>query len=372
MHASSGGPFGALLMIAPLAAIPVFAIIGVPHFTPVAASPADEEEFVDLGAAVSRVSSSFESSSRVSRPAARRSADDLFAPYQEAQPPRTEARPPAGTERDPSGDFGPRETPDRTRIAQPAPKKTALREERAEPASRPTSIRPAARQETDDPWEVVSDLPGRFDEPYAARAARSRAPDVPAPRHPDADHIDEGRIDRLRAELLAESRQAEPRRKADRARPAEPAATTEERETVRGSFDAGLLEGDSGARPQESTGSRRGSRTSSGPTPQREPAEPRDGIADPGDLPHERGEQAGWQAAARRLKELGIRRYRLVSQIEEQQFLFRCELPTPSSPNVTELFEAVAETPLEAVRQTLEQIEAWLRPPTGRRFVPLE
>ena len=40
MHASSGGPFGALLMIAPLAAIPVFAIIGVPHFTPVAASPA--------------------------------------------------------------------------------------------------------------------------------------------------------------------------------------------------------------------------------------------------------------------------------------------------------------------------------------------
>jgi hypothetical protein len=72
-------------------------------------------------------------------------------------------------------------------------------------------------------------------------------------------------------------------------------------------------------------------------------------------------EQTNWRAAADRLKELGIRKYRLESQIETQQFLFRCEYPTPETPHVTELFEAQADTPLGAVQQTLQQIEAWLQ-----------
>lgn len=72
-------------------------------------------------------------------------------------------------------------------------------------------------------------------------------------------------------------------------------------------------------------------------------------------------EQSGWRMAAKRLKELGIRKYRLESQIEEQHFLFRCEYPIPETPHVTELFEAVADSPLEAVLEALRQIDEWLQ-----------
>jgi len=53
MQGSASGPLGALLLIAPLAAIPVFAIMGVPQFTSLIASSADDEEFSDLGDATS-------------------------------------------------------------------------------------------------------------------------------------------------------------------------------------------------------------------------------------------------------------------------------------------------------------------------------
>ncbi|HTI52435.1 MAG TPA: hypothetical protein VL475_15835 [Planctomycetaceae bacterium] len=72
-------------------------------------------------------------------------------------------------------------------------------------------------------------------------------------------------------------------------------------------------------------------------------------------------EQSGWRAAAERLRELGIRKYRLESKIENQSFLFRCEYPTPENPHVTELFEADADTPLDAVLHTLHQIDEWLQ-----------
>ena len=60
------------------------------------------------------------------------------------------------------------------------------------------------------------------------------------------------------------------------------------------------------------------------------------------------------------LKAHGIVTYRLESQIERQRFLFRCEYPTPDDSHVTELFEAIAETPLDAVLETLKQIDEWL------------
>ena len=70
-------------------------------------------------------------------------------------------------------------------------------------------------------------------------------------------------------------------------------------------------------------------------------------------------EQSGWQAAARRLKELGVRKYRLESQIEEQQFLFICSLATSGNPRVVRRFEATADNPLEAVQAVLAQIDEW-------------
>jgi hypothetical protein len=70
-------------------------------------------------------------------------------------------------------------------------------------------------------------------------------------------------------------------------------------------------------------------------------------------------EQSGWQDAARRLKKLGIRKYRLESRIDEQNFVFTCALASPDNPQVIRRFEADADNPLEAVEQVLEQIDEW-------------
>jgi hypothetical protein len=70
-------------------------------------------------------------------------------------------------------------------------------------------------------------------------------------------------------------------------------------------------------------------------------------------------EQSGWQAAARRLKELGIRKYRLESRIEEQTFTFWCAFASPDNPRVLQRFEDDADTPLEAVQKVLAQIDEW-------------
>ena len=70
-------------------------------------------------------------------------------------------------------------------------------------------------------------------------------------------------------------------------------------------------------------------------------------------------EQSGWQAAARRLKELGISKYRLESQIEKQTFFFSCAIASPDNPRIARRFEAEADNPLEAVQMVLEQIDEW-------------
>jgi hypothetical protein len=70
-------------------------------------------------------------------------------------------------------------------------------------------------------------------------------------------------------------------------------------------------------------------------------------------------EQSAWQAAARRLKELGIRKYRLVPLLDDVTFTFTCDFATPESTRVVRRFEAVADTPLEAVQDVLSQIDDW-------------
>jgi hypothetical protein len=86
---------------------------------------------------------------------------------------------------------------------------------------------------------------------------------------------------------------------------------------------------------------------------------PSDELADSEAVDPEQPEQAGWETAARRLKELGIRNYRLESQIEEQTFLFICHFNSPENPRIVRRFEAEADTPLDAVQQVLRQIDEW-------------
>src|SRR5262249_49201995 len=79
MHGSVSGPLGALLLIAPLAAIPVFAIVGVPQFSPLIADSADEDELSlpdNLGDSTTSLESTVDESSEY-----KRIKDDIFAPH---------------------------------------------------------------------------------------------------------------------------------------------------------------------------------------------------------------------------------------------------------------------------------------------------
>ena len=66
-----------------------------------------------------------------------------------------------------------------------------------------------------------------------------------------------------------------------------------------------------------------------------------------------------WQAAVRRLNELGISRYRLDVGSGPGLYLFSCFFTPPNQPNFLRRFEAEAERPLDAVRNVLAQVEEW-------------
>lgn len=293
MSASASGPLGVLLMIAPLAAIPVLAIVGVPQFAPVSASPADDDDdvFADLGDPASPDAPSAEA------PRRQRSADDLFAPVPKRDGLDDEADARAARDgRRPAQDL----IRGRERNQRELPPPDAL-----------------------DQWEVRSDAPAKAGFPDSRGiSGRSPADDGPT-ENLDAD---EGKVS-------AEG------------------------------FDSGLLV------PRKKTRERPGDgapREATAPL-SRGAAGTRQGPGElPADIPEAdaaiaqlMAEQSGWQAAARRLKELGARKYRLEAQIEEQQFLFVCSFASPDNPRVVRRFEATADNPLEAVQNVLAQIDEW-------------
>jgi hypothetical protein len=331
MFGSASGPVGALLMIAPLAAIPVFAIVGVPHFAPVAASPADEEDIAEFA-------SESPSLGEAVRPAPRRSADDFFAPVGEGRP---------------AAESAPRQEDHSRSQPEPrsAPKESAFRE---------TALSIAPPEALDD-WEIASNLP----EDSPAPGSGKTQPEIPRERREVAlgDSVAQNA-----PASRAENRASEPEPR----RPSASRGRTESLDSNRRSeagqdrlarnFDPDLLSSPSqpeasGAAQKPRNRKRDAARSAEGRTGIENDSEvQQDHPSMPQGLP----DQSGWRAAAERLRELGIRKYRLESKIENQSFLFRCEYPTPENPHVTELFEADADTPLGAVLHTLEQIDEWL------------
>ena len=273
MHISGSGPLGVLLMIAPLAAIPVFAIVGVPHFAPVVASGADDDDFAELNETGRRPPAT-----SAPLPAPTRSANDLYAPVNE--PPRS---------------AGANASTDQER--RPSSSTAAAGRSRGSGRWLPPS---AAL----DQWEVRTDVadtapPSRKNE-SADSSSGTIADGFEGLEIPTDEEVDDGQVS-------AEG------------------------------FNPDLLRADRASQ------SKKGARSA---------------VDAPLELPSE-AEQSGWKDAARRLKKLGIRKYRLESQIDEQKFVFICTFASPDNPRVVRRFEADADNPLEAVQQVLEQIDEW-------------
>ena len=66
-----------------------------------------------------------------------------------------------------------------------------------------------------------------------------------------------------------------------------------------------------------------------------------------------------WAGAVRRLNELGIRNFRLEPGSRPSEFVFSCSVTPGNSPRVTRMFEAEADDPLKAVAKVLTQVEEW-------------
>lgn len=312
MLASGSGPLGALLMIAPLAAIPVFAIVGLPQFSPMVASATDEEEIVpdhELRPAVSR------SGQRKSR-----AADDLFAPM--------------GTQ-----------TPDVF-----ADHQGATRRNRNFESSRSTGeSRRHGRDLTPDPaeldesWEVIPDVPAEiqtprrgprpdsgtlpesFDDPRGSIPSKEKKRPERL-RQPDSETPDGVPADQFNAELM---------------HPGEPLVRQLKSPTLEGPAPS-----DADPRRQQ--------------LPPRQ-SDPRRRLEDETAQNQSDGmEQSRWLLAGNRLKELGIHKFRLAWNFERQKFLFRCILPANDGSGVSDLFDADADTPLDAVEAVVQQIDEWL------------
>src|SRR5436190_4122246 len=78
---SASGPIGALLVIAPLVAIPVVAIVGIPQFAPVVASSSLDDDFGEEPLRNDFATTAPLNSPR-GTPPVRYKADDLFAPVE--------------------------------------------------------------------------------------------------------------------------------------------------------------------------------------------------------------------------------------------------------------------------------------------------
>jgi hypothetical protein len=297
MHGSASGPLGALLLIAPLAAIPVFAIVGVPQFAPLSASPSDDEEFTELGD-----STSSHDPVPAGDPAKSRCTDDVFAPLSDSPTRQNSGSSASPSARQFAGSSDVRDLPNNA--GQSLPPAEAL-----------------------DDWEIRSgtatigvpkrgdDSPGKPGNPPRSSGRSSEELQLPA------DELEEGQV------------------------------------SAQG-FSPDLLKPEPGRRPRST---RENGVGSTAPDQRLDfPKATNSNAADNSSPKLEMtAERSGWQAAARRLKELGIRKYRLEAQIEEQTFIFFCTFASPDDPRIVRKFEVEAETPLEAVQAVLTEIDEW-------------
>jgi hypothetical protein len=349
MRASGSGPFGALLMLAPLVAVPVLAIVGIPQFAPVIASSPDEE------ARSERTSGSERPSATRRRPT--QNADDLFAPLDE--PAREFHDPLAQNESDsrplPSWNRDPRNAVDATPESVPA---DAL-----------------------DGWDLVD-----------VASPGAEQPDIPAVSEPPAEKFRSRprpqEPDRLFAETPKQPRRAprNERRFADEVEPARARAGLPETKLSIPAWAGESAEPPRAPQlaerePVEPKAKRRafglspnalfGGRTrETEARAQTEDATEADEQPWGGDQNAEADTEAAnvaptsrpgsaWQAATRRLKDLGVGNHHLNYFADRDAYRFWCSVNDRSSPTVTRRFEAVESDPLQAIENVLRQVEDW-------------
>lgn len=297
MRSAAYSLFATILLLVPIAALPLMAIFGVPQFTPVVVSPMDEPATEEWGRP--------EKSRPRSAPRSRRTDEPEFEPLEdqtlswEETPPR-----PSRLERRTKS----RERPDPFRKSEPDQSSMAAaprsRQQSAEPRKRPSAVEEFSEEASAMNSRVQ---PVNYEEP-AEEDSPSVAPEDTEPRSIQAVFGEQAEI----PEAIPADEQAGYRR---------------QRSAVAPSTDRAPV-----LKPKAFL---RGGRVSSTP------------------------ESPTWADAVRRLNELGIRNFRLEPGSRPNEFVFTCSVTPGNSPRVTRMFEAEADDPLKAVAKVLAQVEEW-------------
>lgn len=406
MRASTGGPLAAFLMIAPLVAIPVFAVVGIPNFAPAVSSAVGDEEISDPG--LPQIATS--KSAPAAKPAAKTTAvDDLFAPMDSpkasataaANGPRAvvAARPDRQSSADGKSrnsapgkgtagrDFDsddtlqwipPAEALDGWALAeQEKPSRGTLKPTAKEVARTPAKTIDEEANLDDLPPEVTpksnprTDRQPRIDDGWQPERSELPAPTSrkPLPRNaaPKKKKIAATSESGMNFANVLESQDdagavTVERSTAPKARDTTAPRAATEIKTVSAStekislskFTQGLIHPiDEQDRPAPATQPVSTSAAKDFDTAPRKPAAGR--RAKSADL----DEPITWELATQRLKELGIGKYTLEAIPSEGRYLFICQLTPANNPSVRRRFEDVADEPLLAVQKVLRQIEEW-------------
>lgn len=416
MRSTGSGPMGALLMLAPLVAVPILAVVGIPQFAP--------------GNLIDPNGSKQIASSRDSRAfaeprfgdAARHDADDLFAPLDESGSDVNgfddplDSRRVSSRGRNPQSDEFEEETP------RPRGRRSPTFENDADaefgdappadqhdsgevfPKSRPNSRRPrSGSQNSPDEFDELNNQAQPFDEfadsangegsqtqprgeRYADNSAtfgggrltgsgrRTGPRDLAAEPQEPLEYAPEGNAEGNPFEaappVQKAPRQADNRPKAP-PRPRDPHdapifipqdSAPEEEVADAGSFAPPPVQ------KQSNTGNR-GPQQVIPPNPPEEVPEQEStpAVTDEEQVPGI--DELTWQEATKRLRALGVGKSKqYFTYLEDSNsFLFTCSAIHMKDAKKTLRFEAEAEEPLLAVSQVLDKLEAWQSTSPQRR-----
>lgn len=313
MRAKSTGPATAALMLAPILAVPMLAIFGIPQFVPLAASPSEPpggriEAGSSLprgsGAASAQVYSDSRSAGRPARP----TVAELFASHVEQPPLSASASAARDGWLDPFEHNGALSDPPANETRGGRTVNWAGNRQRASAAPpQPHSLSP----------ELLRD-------------ARKRWHDLPI-------HQPVGSGEPMGANYASYANSARLLHRAA----AVPADSVEMAPVVTADYAEFQTSADDSSTPQRfvSRQERPGNRPAASV-----PSKP-----------------LTWSEAVDRLKEFGIRQYQLQPGEREGEFHFSCFFTPEDDPRIRHRFEAEASDPLRAVGNVLAQIENWNR-----------
>lgn len=408
---------GALLMLAPLVAVPILAVVGIPQFAP--------GNLIDLNGSKSTASS--RDNRNYSEPrlgdAARHDADDLFAPLEESgsdgdgfdDPLASRKSKSRGrsAHRDADEQFDEEPTRPRGKRASPFEENQdeefiensagdLSNSEEEETDSRPGGrLRPRGQNSADEFEEIAKDA-----EPFNEFEDAPKAKSQPrGERYADAGSSFSGKSSGNLRTNPSRSRDSEPQEDQESApegtgeanpfeappvtnntRPAQPKKPAAQ-SRPRGPHDAPLFQPAESAPEAETeeaenfapppvakspnTGRRNPQAVIPPPEPPEVPAEPATPPAETDEEQVPGVDELTWQAATKQLRALGVGKSKqYFTYLEDSNsFLFTCSAIHAKDPKKTLRFEAEAEEPLLAVSQVLEKLEAWQSSSPQRKIV---